>query len=306
MKLSENKKPPFWYLGEDVHVSQRLAELLLLEAKEARVPILHILPNDVCEDVFLRDFVPNGTQPTQYRFGEHIYDSGNRPTHYVKLDMRAAFVVAMREPVPLHGLMPVPGHHPLQKSSFWLCETPEWTDSRIGHPCGYQAKPGTNQWYTTRTVKLAEKYCGPINRIRGYVPDTLAGYYPHQTRRFESTVSRIVVERKRFREDKDPEKYEDIKLSYGMGLSCIGVKRDDNGTIKSMSKLRRPDILWTIRSEAYARLWTKAYDAITELDRELVGMIHDSMVFAGNFQTWPKSFRLDSTDIGALVIDKVV
>ena len=294
------KKPPFWWLDdgtpEKSQQRTRLPRMLVQEAEQRYIPLLQMLPPDICSDIF-----PGSD------FGCHSFKRPE-PEQYTTFDVRASYVAAMQRSVAAHGLQHSTNVAQVQRGSFWLCETPAWTDERIGHPGGHKADPGKLQWYTARTRRLMERHCGPVKVVRGYAPKTLNFRYPHQTIEFRHTVARIMTERKRFPKAKFPDEYEAIKLTYSKGLMSMLPKVADSGKMFSLSfVLLRPDIVWTIRSESYASLWEKAWTAVSQYGRELVLMSGaDEIRFAGNFQSWPMTFGLQSEAIGALQLKEEV
>lgn len=299
-------KIPFEYLGDqdkDPYEQRhtRLARLFRMEAEAQNIPLLGMLPEKIARDIFMRE-----ETSILSRSG---FRNGANPDHYMTFDVHASFVAAMCRPMPAHGLSPTHGYQ-LVAGSFWLCETPEWKDTKIRHPGGFSARPGELQWYTHRTLRLMQKFCGTVKVIRGYVPSTLDKKYPRQTITFARTANRIMSERRKF--PKGTPEYNEIKDVYSVGLSSIRNKANTDtycsysGQYGTRKGLLRPDIVRTIQEESAANLWEKSLSAITRLDRELVSMTtHDEVTFAGNFQTWPTNWFLGQDIPGSMRIKEV-
>lgn len=203
------------------------------------------------------------TAKADIQIGRHQWGQLRDDMDWYALDTKAAFLAAYTVPLPRFGLILVEKpEFDRRTAGFWNIWMPKWTDSRIPHPAGRAAIPDEHTWVATPTLDLLNRVCGPVQPLRAYVaapnpaPNAL-NYHPSYA--FFSELGKKYKSSYDF--TKDPEKRQFIKRCYGgLGLSVVGT---------GAGAWNRPDVVRLVHAEAFARLWSKAYDGV-EAGQELV------------------------------------
>lgn len=216
-------------------------------------------------------------------------------------DARGSFLASYRTPL---CIKPLP--KPVESDgSEWTRKhagvvevlMPEWSDSRIGHPLGAKAKPGQWQWVWSASYRLlrhlaeqtnqaGEPLIAPLQVRRAALRVGYQGASENLLLGFYETMK---AAREHYAKGSDELAY--VKEMYSAWLSST--KRGTSNVFK------REDWWYSIRSEAFSRLWNAGWSAIT-VGIEVLAMGNtDELVMRPNLGI-PVLFPEDDRRIGKM------
>ncbi|EOT01271.1 hypothetical protein K530_24643 [Streptomyces noursei CCRC 11814] len=174
------------------------------------------------------------------------------------LDINGAYLSALKTHLPLGHLQPTnPQPHDRRRAGIHLVTPPTWEhDAYLPNPLGTRHEPGP-VWITEATLRLLLRLsgrnyelCDPPVIHESYT----SGSTENLLEKFRTTLRDA---RARAIEEHDPVTLEYVKALYVKFVSTMGESSHNR-------ELRRPDWMHIIHSQAFANLWSKAYQAHTK------------------------------------------
>ncbi|WP_324611540.1 transcriptional regulator [Streptomyces sp. NRRL S-1521] len=174
------------------------------------------------------------------------------------LDVSGAYLAALKTHLPLGQLQPAdPYPHDRRRAGLHLITPSAWEHGTyLPNPLGPRLEPGP-VWITEPTLRLLLRLsssrhalCDPPVIHESYT----SGSTENLLEKFRTTLRDA---RARALGDGDTVTLEYVKALYVKFVSALGVSAFNRG-------LRRPDWMHIIHSQAFANLWSKAYNAHTE------------------------------------------
>ncbi len=129
---------------------------------------------------------------------------------------------------------------------------PQWVNSRLGHPAGVKARPGQWQWVWSPTYRLLTDLAeaGQIERPQVRRTALRSGYQGASEALLEGFYNRMRVAR---------EHYTGEELLYVKEMYSAFLSTTRHG---KSNVFDREDWFYSIRSEAFGRLWRAGWDAV--------------------------------------------
>ncbi|SOE09014.1 hypothetical protein SAMN06272775_0091 [Streptomyces sp. 2323.1] len=174
------------------------------------------------------------------------------------LDINGAYLSALKTHLPLgHLQLTNPQPHDRRRAGIHLVTPPAWErDAYLPNPLGARDEPGP-VWITEATLRLLLRLsgrnyelCDPPLIHESYT----SGSTESLLEKFRTTLRDA---RARAIEEGDPVTVEYVKALYAKFISTMGESSYNR-------ELRRPDWMHIIHSQAFANLWSKAYQAHTK------------------------------------------
>ena len=216
-------------------------------------------------------------------------------------DARGSFLASYRTPLcikPLPAPVESDGSEWTRKHSGALeILTPEWNDPRIGHPLGTKAQPGTWQWIWSPSYRLlrhlaeerdeaGQPLIGPLTVRRTALRSGYQGASENLLLGFYETMKAA-----REHYPKGSEELAYVKEMYSAWLSST--KRGVSNVFK------REDWWYSIRSEAFSRLWNAGWSAVAAGIEVLAMGNTDELVMRPSLKI-PEVFPEDDRRIGKM------
>jgi hypothetical protein len=168
---------------------------------------------------------------------------------------------------------------------------PQWGDVRIGHPAGTKARPGTWQVVWSPTYRLLRRLAdaGLIEPVQVRRTALRCGYQEAS----EALLTGFYDRMKLARETYTGEELVYVKEMYSGWLSSA--KDGKNNVFKRM------DWWYSIRSEAFGRLWDNGWNAVLS-GIELLGMGNTDEIIMRSDLRIPALFPEDDRRIGKMTL----
>jgi hypothetical protein len=177
------------------------------------------------------------------------------PGPWVSYDVIGSFLASYKTHVSLKELTEYTGEWTPKAGGLILQRTPEWLDSRIGHPYGRDARPGELQLIWQPTMRLAMKLAGeglwqPPVVERMWLR---TGYQGASEALFEGFTRRMRLARETYPKGSDESDY--CKAMYSQWLSSAAEGK--------RNVFKREDWTGSVRAESFGpRLWWKGWSAV--------------------------------------------
>lgn len=221
------------------------------------------------------------------------------PRDWVSYDVAGSFLAAYKTQLPVKALAPYDGEWTPSGSGLILQRTPEWTDARIGHPYGAQARPGELQLVWNPTMRLAMKLArttGPDGApvMAAPVIERMwlrTGYQESSEALLQGFYDRMKLARETYPSGSPEREY--TKAMYSQFLSSA---REGKSNV-----FKREEWVGSVRSEAFGRLWNKGYGAIGR-GAVLWGMGNTDEICAHPNPILDEIFPPDDTRLGKMVM----
>lgn len=177
--------------------------------------------------------------------------AGNITLDVTALDANAAYLAAFTCWLPIGRLVESEPSHQPKRAGIYRITPPGWDNPDLPHPLGDRKTQG-DLWITTPTLKLLLD-CAKNGLCAA--PEIHQAYTSGATESLLRTLKEALRDARQEAIDNDDiVTLEYVKSMYSKFVSTIGESTNNR-------ELRRPDWMHTIRSQAFANLWRKAYKA---------------------------------------------
>ncbi|WP_326794075.1 acyltransferase [Streptomyces sp. NBC_01808] len=167
------------------------------------------------------------------------------------LDANAAYLAAFTCWLPIGRLVASEPSYQSKRAGIYRITPPEWDNPDLPNPLGDRKTQG-DLWITTPTLKLLLD-CAKNGLCAA--PEIHEAYTSGATESLLRSLKEALRDARQEAIDNDDiVTLEYVKSMYSKFVSTIGESTNNR-------ELRRPDWMHTIRSQAFANLWRKAYKA---------------------------------------------